>query len=592
MNIIQTQNNLKDISDNAVVNYYNNPTPEVPMYLALSELMRRKKMRDSDENNKPEEKTVAEDLIQAIQPQQAGIAGLTKEQPRQQAMASQPEMPTQQLAQGGLVDLPVNDTMFQEQNYAGGGIVAFGKGGYTFDPEQDDPTDYASMLEQRLAAENERYRVETPEFGVQLVSSLQHKKALDNIYKTSPTPYDKAIEYYKSIGDPSTTYYPTQLRALENKKREFLYSPQKTTVASSNPAADIKKNKDVDPNAGKGGYTYAPGETATKNASDTYFDTLNQFMPKGSASAGIKSNRLTYDKDLFTKDIADPETAFTKGTDRYAAYMGDNEALRNQETRLAAKESKLADRENKNIGFSMLEAAAPLFSARRGQEGEAITKALQTGLGSYSKGRDKIDDLREKIDDARFSVDQAKRAEKSASFKYGDDDRRTAEAAKQTAIREGKLYKLKTEEFNITADQKDREISIQSELVDLKGKDLARSIAHDNRQLSAIEERIRASDAATQAIYAKIQSTANTDALKYIAANPAEIRALVKKYTDTGKRTYGNPDFEFELNNEIIRIKQRYQLEGINSSNLDVSNISNKVTDAKDLLKLNKTTIE
>ena len=87
----------------------------------------------------------------------------------------------------------------------------------------------------------------------------------------------------------------------------------------------------------------------------------------------------------------------------------------------------------------MLEAAAPLFSARRGQEGEAITKALQTGLGSYGKGRDKIDDIKDKIDDARFSVDQAKRAEKSASFKYGDDDRRTAEAAKQTAIREGKL---------------------------------------------------------------------------------------------------------------------------------------------------------
>ena len=76
---------------------------------------------------------------------------------------------------------------------------------------------------------------------------------------------------------------------------------------------------------------------------------------------------------------------------------------------------------------------------------------------------------------------------------------------------------------------------------------------------------------------------------KRIIAKKASVR---KKYTDTGKRTYGNPDFEFELNNEIIRIKQRYQLEGINSSNLDVSNISNKVTDAKDLLKLNKTTIE
>ena len=583
MNIIQTQNKLKDISDNAVVNYYNNPTPDVPMYLALSELMRRKKMRDSDENNKPEEKTVAEDLIQAIQPQQAGIAGLSKEQPMQQAMAPRPEMPTQQMAQGGLVDLPVNDTMFQEQNYAGGGIVAFGKGGYTFDPEQDDPTDYASMLDQRLAAENERYRVETPEFGVQLMSRIKHKKALDDIYKTNPTPYDKAIDYYKSTNQPGA------VGALENKKREFLYNPQKTTVASSNPAADTKKNKDVDPNAGKGGYTYAPGETATKNASDTYFDTLNQFMPKGSASAGIKSNRLTYDKDLFTKDIADPETAFTKGTDRYAAYMGDNEALRNQETRLAAKESKLADRENKNIGFSMLEAAAPLFSARRGQEGEAITKALQTGLGSYSKGRDKIDDLREKIDDARFSVDQAKRAEKSASFKYGDDDRRTAEAAKQTAIREGKLYKLKTEEFNITADQKDREIGIQSELVDIKRMDSAKDIAYGNRLLTMYEDKIHTMDKATQVKFAAIEAKAISDVNKLIYNNQVpQIKTLVKEFTDQGKKTYGNPEFDGQLN--LIKKALLGEYLHLRRDELDVPDAFANVPSATDLINKKQVT--
>ena len=130
MKYIEEREKLKDISDAAVKNFYFNPTAEVPMFLALSEIKRRERIRDAYEANKPEEKTVAEDIIQETepQPQQAGIAGLSKEQPMQQAMAPQSEMPMEQMAQGGLAELDTGN-MYNENSYANGGIVAFAKGG-------------------------------------------------------------------------------------------------------------------------------------------------------------------------------------------------------------------------------------------------------------------------------------------------------------------------------------------------------------------------------------------------------------------------------------------------------------------------------
>jgi hypothetical protein len=56
------------------------------------------------------------------------LVGLPQAQPMMEAMAPPPEMPVQQMAEGGLADLDVGN-MFNEQSYAGGGIVAFDEGG-------------------------------------------------------------------------------------------------------------------------------------------------------------------------------------------------------------------------------------------------------------------------------------------------------------------------------------------------------------------------------------------------------------------------------------------------------------------------------
>jgi hypothetical protein len=129
MNLLKIQDMLKGAPDQTLVGYVQNPSGQVPTYLALSELQRRKEMRASYQANKPEDKSVAEDLVQESQPQVAGLAGLPEAQPMMEAMQPSPEMPVQQMAQGGLADLAMDNQMFNEENYATGGIVAFNDGG-------------------------------------------------------------------------------------------------------------------------------------------------------------------------------------------------------------------------------------------------------------------------------------------------------------------------------------------------------------------------------------------------------------------------------------------------------------------------------
>jgi hypothetical protein len=149
MNLLKIQDMLKGAPDQALVGYVQNPSGQVPTYLALSELQRRKEMRASYQANKPEDKSVAEDLVQESQP---GVMGLPAGQPMQQAMQPQPEMPAEQMAQGGLAELDVGD-MYNENNYANGGIVAFADRGYVDADRYINPslTDLPEVPEDQLS---------------------------------------------------------------------------------------------------------------------------------------------------------------------------------------------------------------------------------------------------------------------------------------------------------------------------------------------------------------------------------------------------------------------------------------------------------
>jgi predicted RecB family endonuclease len=145
MNLIQIQEHLKDLPTQVVMSYANGQNPEVPPYMALGELNRRK--TSEQRKTEPPTQSVKEKLESEVggrgmpqgAPQAApqGIAQLPAAQgaPQQMPQGAPQEMPPSAppppqgmppgMAAGGVAGLPVRNDMF---HYAPGGIVAFAGG--------------------------------------------------------------------------------------------------------------------------------------------------------------------------------------------------------------------------------------------------------------------------------------------------------------------------------------------------------------------------------------------------------------------------------------------------------------------------------
>ena len=131
------------VDPNILLKYSQNPPPDLGDKGALlvslaSSIVARNKEGMNASMPAPSE-TVTEQvqnkLAQSDQPQ--GIASLNPSSmmpPEITAQAPQmPQAPTEMMAEGGVADLNVGN-MFNEQNYAGGGIVAFASGDLVNDP--------------------------------------------------------------------------------------------------------------------------------------------------------------------------------------------------------------------------------------------------------------------------------------------------------------------------------------------------------------------------------------------------------------------------------------------------------------------------
>lgn len=176
LNLVQLQERLKDLPMQALMQYANGMNPQVPPFLALGELNRRKKMQESAAAEQAQEMAGAPTVKEQIE-QATGLMSLQGARQRQAAQdqaSMQANMPMAapntmtsepaQMASGGAVDdvmprdyqrggiamnpemikklmmlkamkgrrrpegltgLPMRADMFKRRDYAGGGIVAF-----------------------------------------------------------------------------------------------------------------------------------------------------------------------------------------------------------------------------------------------------------------------------------------------------------------------------------------------------------------------------------------------------------------------------------------------------------------------------------
>ena len=124
MNIIDIQDNLKNFSENQLINEMQRPSGNAPQFLVLSEITRRKRMRDNFNMRKAaDEPTVAQEAVASAGVPAQGIMGMSE------AMA-----PKAAMAEGGIgsvMSRPMKSQMPQPTPMPQDGIMAMASGGST-----------------------------------------------------------------------------------------------------------------------------------------------------------------------------------------------------------------------------------------------------------------------------------------------------------------------------------------------------------------------------------------------------------------------------------------------------------------------------
>lgn len=208
MNIIQIQDRLKGMPKEDIINYIQNPTGDVPTFLALGELQRRKDAENKYNATKEPAATVSEQIVAENMPMglaamtpsaamnpsavMAPESGIAKGMTQTPSMAAQPT--SVQAADSGIATLPT-----PEPSFAGGGIVAFAEGDLVEDEMATDNIGVdninpylpfaPSVGEQQPIAVPESY---TPE------EFLQEKRTYAEQFGIDPEFYKKQAEDLKA----------------------------------------------------------------------------------------------------------------------------------------------------------------------------------------------------------------------------------------------------------------------------------------------------------------------------------------------------------------------------------------------------------
>ena len=412
MNIIKLQDMLRGVPDDALIGYVQNPQGQVPSYLALSELQRRKDTRAKYQTEQTPESSVAEDLGQQAQP------------PAPQAMlAGQPQM---QMEDQGVAALPTGD-MFQEQNFAGGGIVAFDDGGdvkhykkgdYVLSSDYD-PEAYGVSYREGLAGLESKY----PVYSATDPYGNVRKKAIREYQSSTKTPYDDAIRYYEEQGlgykgklgaVPGTT----PVRKLEAARDEWLASQgtmPTTPVTKPSNEPDVRLTGDP-----------------TQNAAKQPFQ-------------GVGFDGSFYDKML------KKEKTLQELSDEYKAVLGTDPTLAGRQEKLAKMEARAKRMEDMAPGMAMLEAGLGIAAGTSPFALANIGKGAMAGVKSYGDAQNKLADQEEK----RFALDtelaKQQRAEQMAAITFGDRSRQHTEEMNKTVMLTKAKDKLTRDMGNLEA---------------------------------------------------------------------------------------------------------------------------------------------
>ena len=371
MNIIQVQDRLKGVTDDALVGYINNPTGDVPTYLALGEVGRREDMRKEYQASQAEQpqKTVAEEMVAQLS-MPAGIGALTSnmgpEMPPEEVMST-----SETISETGIAPLP---TPNMTQEFKRGGIVG------------DDGTIYGAA----------GFLVPAARAGLGYAGrGLRYLK--DKLIGTKGTPAKPG--YNPSLAPGMTNVGG---RAATPGTRGLLLQPGSYVV---------------------GGVTYmlTPNGPVDKDGN-----------PPPPEDEGKITEQLT---ETVTETEPEPtmEENAQKRMDLYKKFAGEDEGATRIQERMAKMEERTADVEDQAFNDALITAGLGIAGGRDQNFLTNVAAGGQEGFKSYGDSMDKVRELEKETFAIDVELNKAKRTEQLAIASKGIDSMEAQEAAERAS---------------------------------------------------------------------------------------------------------------------------------------------------------------
>jgi hypothetical protein len=540
MNIVKLQKQLQNVPDSALIGYVQNPDGQVPTYLALTEISRRKQMRDDYQQQAAPEKSVAESMVEEA----TGIGAIPPAQPQQMPMqmppqmaqAPQPQAPVQ-MAEGGLAALDLPDDMFSEESYASGGIVAFEDGG-------EVPGFYKGgmpgLSEDDVAYQEALRQAELPSWmrtGLDYTALLPYtlgKKGIDYLKGRQPI-YDAEQGKYVLQRDLP----PVDTKAAEDaafKARMDRGLKERADYIQANPQAAPPQVAVAQPKPNtQAAFSgpYAPNTNPEAIAERQAEILKNRFAPAAGTTDNTKPASVgsplgigalaykPYQVDEAGFDALMPEQRSMRDyAAEYKAELGEDPARAAIKENLAKMRATGEKEAERAPWLALAEAGLGMAAGRSQFALQNIAEGGKQGLKAFAESRDTLRKAEERRFELESKVAQAERAEQLASINYGADSKRADDANRRVVGLAKQSDKARAAEVNARM-----EYDSKKDAIELKLKE---------REINSMDKRIDKQIAATENQGLRYELQNKRDSLK-TALN--ELNDLIKN-----EQNSTNPD--------------------------------------------------
>jgi hypothetical protein len=521
MNQIQIAEQLKDVPDQYLMQEVQQPTGNYPAYLVVSELTRRKRMRQSVAEPAPTT-TVAEDLAMGSQqpPMPPQMSQMPPQMPQQAPMgiAGLPQ------AQGDLAAMDAGVVPEERvMGMAGGGMVAFKQGG--------EVEKYAVSTGSNTIQELTPEQISQLPFGERLryLQGLSQQK--DRSAEARAAVYGGLKEFGGSVADVASSLRRDLLEKTGATIPPLLAMPQTGLTPAPqavNPPAEMVVNGSP---VAKTAYNLAAtGRLAQEKAAASQAAAQNRggggtrVAPPQPFQSPQKSNMdAMVEKYLGTAPLTEEqlEARRASGMERYGEVMPDRVSPM-IEQEIASRQERLGKEKSSNLNTALMQAGLAIMGNRSPYGMQAIGQGGLEGLKVYREGKKDIEQGEADLTKARIAAAQAKSLYEQGKYAAGD------KAMERANDLEAKGLAKQQSDIAMLAQMRDREIAETKLPYELE------SLKADVRYKDAIGAAAGQRSAATNKL---------TDADQKAAEDNAKTRALM-----TPGVKFGTPEYQQVFN--------------------------------------------